>query len=420
MNAGADDGRDAGEGVGERAADRDGGVGEARRRREPVGGARCSPPTANGAAVGRPERTTPRITISSPKVATTSPSHRPPATRSWVERSTAGELEHQVGDDRADARADDLGGDVGAALARSVMPAERPVGERDDRVEVGARDRAEGEDQRDERRRRWPCEFSSSWRPTSSGDSRCGGDARADDDGDEQRGADGLGEVTRAAERWSALTSRAADGVGGAPSPGRPAAGERGEHGAIEHVVGERAARLGCTRPARRSARRWWLTSGWAASRSSTRWHTHRSSAARRSHDAPPQRLPEQLEQGGGRPLRHQQACISICLHVGPTRKRTSGEAWPTLRPCRASPPWTSSSSTRSPSRCRTWRRTTRTGGRALLRRAPPRDAGRRRSSSRWPPTRSGTSWTRCRWAGSAASRSSATRPGPTTATRTR
>ena len=65
-----------------------------------------------------------------------------------------GEIEHQVRDHRADARAGDLRDDVHARVARR-HAAEDPVGHRHDRVEVRARDRAEREDQRDEARRRW-------------------------------------------------------------------------------------------------------------------------------------------------------------------------------------------------------------------------------------------------------------------------
>src|SRR2546423_15513166 len=44
------------------------------------------PATANGAADARPERTTPRMTMSRPNVATTSPTHSPLVDRAWVER----------------------------------------------------------------------------------------------------------------------------------------------------------------------------------------------------------------------------------------------------------------------------------------------------------------------------------------------
>src|SRR5947209_20539559 len=47
-------------------------------------------PTANGVAVARPPRTTPKITRSNPKVATTSPSHSPGLLRAWPDTLTAG------------------------------------------------------------------------------------------------------------------------------------------------------------------------------------------------------------------------------------------------------------------------------------------------------------------------------------------
>ena len=60
------------------------------------------------------------------------------------------QLEHQVGDDRAEAAADDLGGDVGGGVAGGDV-AVGAVDEGDDRVEVGAGDGAEDEDQPDQR-----------------------------------------------------------------------------------------------------------------------------------------------------------------------------------------------------------------------------------------------------------------------------
>ena len=47
-------------------------------------------PTAKGAAAAGPDRTTPRMTVSSPNVATTSPSHSPEPVRVCVDHSTAG------------------------------------------------------------------------------------------------------------------------------------------------------------------------------------------------------------------------------------------------------------------------------------------------------------------------------------------
>lgn len=106
-------------------------------------------PTAKGAAATRPARTTPRMTVSRPKVATTSPSQSPPPVRVCVDHSTAGRVEHEVGDDRAGTASADLGADVGERPA-CVDPSENPIGQRHHRVEVGAGDLSEGQDQRHE------------------------------------------------------------------------------------------------------------------------------------------------------------------------------------------------------------------------------------------------------------------------------
>ena len=91
---------------------------------------------------------------------------RRPGVRRDVDR---GEIEHEVGDHRADARADDLHDDVDAARHASTVPPRMPVGHRHDRVEVRTRDRAEapGSAQRGPRRSRWSSRGVAS--PTSSG-----------------------------------------------------------------------------------------------------------------------------------------------------------------------------------------------------------------------------------------------------------
>ena len=60
------------------------------------------------------------------------------------------EVEHQVGEDRAEAAADDLGDDVEAGVAAADR-AVGPIDEGDDRVEVAAGDRPEDQDQPDQR-----------------------------------------------------------------------------------------------------------------------------------------------------------------------------------------------------------------------------------------------------------------------------
>ena len=57
------------------------------------------------------------MTSSSPTVATTSDSHSAPDDRSLVDQLDGRELEHEVGDDGAEAAADDLGDDVEAGVA---------------------------------------------------------------------------------------------------------------------------------------------------------------------------------------------------------------------------------------------------------------------------------------------------------------
>ena len=100
------------------------------------------------------------------------------------------EIEHEVGNYGTQAAADDLRGHVRNELP-SGQPAQDSVGQAHDRIEMGAGDGAECEDQRDQ--------------PRAGGDAvleqleadvvrrePLGEDARADDDGDEQCGADGL------------------------------------------------------------------------------------------------------------------------------------------------------------------------------------------------------------------------------------
>ena len=102
-----------------------------------------------------------------------------------------GQVEHQVGDDRTDEAARDLGVDQDDRVA-SRHGAERSLDQRDDRVERG-RDRLQREDQRDQ---------------CAAGDDAVlqqlepdvvrrepgGGDAGADDRGDEEGRADELGQ----------------------------------------------------------------------------------------------------------------------------------------------------------------------------------------------------------------------------------
>ena len=235
------DGRDAGERVGQRPRDRDRRVREARRRREPVRRRDVAADRERGRRAARPARTTPRITSSSPNVATNSPSHKPrPDERVCVESVDRRQVEHQVGDDRADARADDLRDDVDAQRRAVVDPTEEPVGERDDRVEVRARDRAEREDQRDEpgagRDR-----VLEQLQPDVARRQPLRGDARADDDRDEEARCRRLRRVARRAS--VAVHDRSA------------AARGRLGRGRAAHRVGVRARPCAARRPASRRRR---------------------------------------------------------------------------------------------------------------------------------------------------------------------
>ena len=102
-----------------------------------------------------------------------------------------GKLEHQVRDHRADTGAHDLGRDVDERLT-GCDTSEHAVGQRDDRVEVRARYRPEGEDQRDERGAGRDRVLEELEADVVRGES-LRGDAGADDDGNEQRGTDCLG-----------------------------------------------------------------------------------------------------------------------------------------------------------------------------------------------------------------------------------
>ena len=149
-------------------------------------------PTANGAIAARPARTSAedqhdeaegRHGLRQPETAARSVGggerHR-------------GQLEHQVGHDRADDAADQLRREVDRDLPGG-HAAEEPVGQGDHRVEVPAGHRPEREDQRDQ---------------SGAGGQRVlqqleadvvrrqalGGDARADDDGDQPGRAEELGQ----------------------------------------------------------------------------------------------------------------------------------------------------------------------------------------------------------------------------------
>ena len=112
--------------------------------------------------------------------------------RWWVEMLMAREGEHRVGRHCAGDAAGELGGDVGERVAPGES-AEVRVDQRDDRVEVPAGDGAEHEDDREQ--------AGSGGRgvleqrePGVVGRELARGDAGADHDGREERGAEVLGE----------------------------------------------------------------------------------------------------------------------------------------------------------------------------------------------------------------------------------
>ena len=139
------------------------------------------------------ERTTPRMTRQETERGDDlAEPQRRPTTGACVESVDGIELEHEVGDDRAGARADDLGGDVGDRDRGSMMP----PSSRSASVTTGLKWAPETEPNARISATSPPAvaiEFSSSCRPTSSGESRSREDPRTDDDGDEQRRADAFG-----------------------------------------------------------------------------------------------------------------------------------------------------------------------------------------------------------------------------------
>ena len=142
---------DPGERVRQRAGDRDRRVGEARRRREPVGAA---DPHADGERHGAARARCGRSRGSraaARTVATTSESHSAPDDRAVRRpvRRRAGRTSRWRRSLRGRRRRS--GRRRRRRPSRVEIVAEQPVDQRDDRVEVGAGHRAEHEDQRDER-----------------------------------------------------------------------------------------------------------------------------------------------------------------------------------------------------------------------------------------------------------------------------
>ena len=132
-----------------------------------------------------------------PAVATTSPSQQVRAGAVGGGQLGDGTSNIRFASTAPAMRADHLGGGVGADLAAGQAgagpSAEQPVGGGDDRVEVGAGDRPEQQDEhgQPEHRRGGVLQ---QLQPDVVGREPLGGDAGADDDGDEQPGAEYLGD----------------------------------------------------------------------------------------------------------------------------------------------------------------------------------------------------------------------------------
>ena len=201
-------------------------------------------PTAKGASAARPARTSAKISTTRPKVATASDSHRPAARAVLAGDRHRGQVEHQVGHDRADGAARELGRQVDRDLPVG-HPAEEPVGQGDDRVEVAARHRPEGEDQGDQ---------------AGTGGERVlqqlqadvvrreplGRDAGADDDGDQAGRPEELRQRLPGEEAQPQRGGHAGVSGGGVEQ-----VGDGGERGRADRVVDPHAALLAVEQPGR-------------------------------------------------------------------------------------------------------------------------------------------------------------------------
>jgi len=102
------------------------------------------------------------------------------------------QVEHRIRDDGSGDAAGDLGGDVGEGMAPA-QAAEGGIDQRDDRVEVGAGDRPEHEDEGEQARRRRSSALQE-LEAGVAGRELGGGDPGADHRRGEERGAEELGE----------------------------------------------------------------------------------------------------------------------------------------------------------------------------------------------------------------------------------
>ena len=198
MNSGDGGGGDAGEGVGEHPADGHGRVGERGGAGEPVGGADVGADRGRGqrGPTGPGERR--RSTATRPAVATISP--RPWPTRQPVLGGDlhGGQVEHGVGQHGAGDRRRRSARRCRRATSRPVspVPVRRPSSQSAAET-TGlkcAPDTGPNIKISTANPNTVAVLFSSSCRPTSPGESCCSGDPGPDHDGDQQAGADGLGD----------------------------------------------------------------------------------------------------------------------------------------------------------------------------------------------------------------------------------
>ena len=133
----------------------------------------------------------PKITRIRPNVATTSPIQMPVPSANVGRRFDQRQVEHGVGDDCADAAADDLRRDVRGRIDRHARRPSDAVHDRHHRVQMSAGD---GTDRQDDRRQRG-CGRDRVLEQLDAGVGRqaTGRDARTDDGAHQQRGAERLG-----------------------------------------------------------------------------------------------------------------------------------------------------------------------------------------------------------------------------------
>ncbi len=108
--------------------------------------------TAKGTDAPRLARPAPKTTRTSPKVATASPRKCGPVARWWLDSATARSPNMVLATTARRHRSCELGGDVDGG-GHGPGAAEGAVHERDDRVQMCAGHRADGEDDGDQRRR---------------------------------------------------------------------------------------------------------------------------------------------------------------------------------------------------------------------------------------------------------------------------